>query len=103
MGSREAGQADPDGHTRMQRARPITVAEKIGHWREPLARHRERLVELAPRLFLLQFGGAVGNRASLAQGAAVPSAWRRRCGCTIRSRRGIPNATALRNSPAGCR
>jgi 3-carboxy-cis,cis-muconate cycloisomerase len=53
------------GRTRMQRARPITVAEKIAHWRAPLARHRERLVELAPRLFLLQFGGAVGNRHEL--------------------------------------
>jgi 3-carboxy-cis,cis-muconate cycloisomerase len=51
------------GHTRMQRARPITVADKLSHWRAPLARHRERLVELAPRLFLLQLGGAVGNRA----------------------------------------
>ena len=60
------------GRTRMQRARPMTVAEKIAHWREPLARHRERLVELAPRLFLLQFGGAVGNRADLgARGEAV--------------------------------
>jgi 3-carboxy-cis,cis-muconate cycloisomerase len=60
------------GHTRMQRARPITVADKLSHWREPLARHRERLVELAPRLFLLQLGGAVGNRAELgAKGAVV--------------------------------
>jgi 3-carboxy-cis,cis-muconate cycloisomerase len=60
------------GHTRMQRARPITVADKLTHWREPLARHRERLVELAPRLFLLQLGGAVGNRAELgAKGTAV--------------------------------
>ena len=60
------------GRTRMQRARPITVAEKIAHWREPLARHRERLVELAPRLFLLQLGGAVGNRAEFGpKGEAV--------------------------------
>ena len=60
------------GRTRMQRARPISVAEKLSHWREPLARHRERLVELAPRLFLLQLGGAVGNRADLgARGSAV--------------------------------
>ncbi|HVM83394.1 MAG TPA: 3-carboxy-cis,cis-muconate cycloisomerase [Candidatus Binatia bacterium] len=66
------GQRTLMGHTRMQRARPITVAEKLSHWREPLARHRERLVELAPRLFLLQLGGAVGNRAELgAKGEAV--------------------------------
>ncbi len=66
------GKQELMGRTRMQRARPITVAEKIAHWRAPLARHRERLVELAPRLFLLQFGGAVGNRADLgARGDAV--------------------------------
>ena len=59
------GKRELMGRTRMQRARPITVAEKVAHWREPLARHRERLVELAPRLFLLQFGGAVGNRHEL--------------------------------------
>jgi len=66
------GQRPLMGHTRMQRARPITAAEKLAHWRAPLARHRERLVELAPRLFLLQQGGAVGNRAELgARGEAV--------------------------------
>jgi len=66
------GKRELMGRTRMQRARPITVAEKLSHWREPLARHRERLVELAPRLFLLQLGGAVGNRAELGgKGMAV--------------------------------
>jgi 3-carboxy-cis,cis-muconate cycloisomerase len=70
--SGEQGKGTLMGRTRMQRARPISVAEKIAHWRAPLARHRERLVELAPRLFLLQFGGAVGNRRDLgAKGDAV--------------------------------
>jgi 3-carboxy-cis,cis-muconate cycloisomerase len=53
------------GHTRMQRARPISFAHKISAWREPLRRHRQRLAELAPRVFVLQFGGAVGDRAEL--------------------------------------
>jgi 3-carboxy-cis,cis-muconate cycloisomerase len=66
------GKRELMGHTRMQRARPITVAEKLAQWRAPLARHRERLVELAPRLFLLTLGGAVGNRAELGpKGTAV--------------------------------
>lgn len=57
------------GHTRMQRARPITLAHKIAGWRAPLVRHRARLIELAPRTFTVQLGGAVGNRAEL--GAAA--------------------------------
>jgi 3-carboxy-cis,cis-muconate cycloisomerase len=59
------------GHTRMQRARPISFAHKIAAWREPLRRHRQRLVELAPRVFVLQFGGAVGDRAELGPGASA--------------------------------
>jgi 3-carboxy-cis,cis-muconate cycloisomerase len=59
------------GHTRMQRARPISFAHKISAWREPLRRHRERLAELAPRVFLLQFGGAVGDRAELGSPASA--------------------------------
>ncbi|HTH96220.1 MAG TPA: 3-carboxy-cis,cis-muconate cycloisomerase [Stellaceae bacterium] len=53
------------GHTRMQRARPISVAHKLAGWHDPLVRHRERLAELTPRAFTVQFGGAVGNRAEL--------------------------------------
>jgi 3-carboxy-cis,cis-muconate cycloisomerase len=59
------------GHTRMQQARPISFAHKISAWREPLRRHRQRLAELAPRVFLLQFGGAVGNRAELGDRASA--------------------------------
>lgn len=57
------------GHTRMQRARPIVLAHKIAGWRAPLERHRRRLIEMAPRVFTVQLGGAVGNRAEL--GAAA--------------------------------
>jgi 3-carboxy-cis,cis-muconate cycloisomerase len=51
--------------TRMQRALPFTVADKLETWREPLPRHRARLAELRPRLLRLQFGGPVGTRAEL--------------------------------------
>ena len=47
--------------TRMQRALPITWGERIAAWRAPLQRHRQRLVELEPRLLMLQFGGPVGT------------------------------------------
>lgn len=47
--------------TRMQRALPITWGERIAAWRAPLARHRQRLAELTPRLLVLQFGGPVGT------------------------------------------
>ena len=53
------------GHTRMQRARPISVAHKLAGWRDPLIRHRQRLALMLPDAFALQFGGAVGNRAEL--------------------------------------
>lgn len=59
------------GHTRMQKARPITLRHKIAGWRDPLARHRQRLSEIAPRLFRVPFGGAVGNRAELGDAAAA--------------------------------
>lgn len=47
--------------TRMQNALPITVGDRLQSWRAPLVRHAERLEEMAPRLFVLQFGGAVGT------------------------------------------
>jgi 3-carboxy-cis,cis-muconate cycloisomerase len=49
------------GRTRMQDALPITAGARIEAWSLPLGRHRERLVELRPRLLVLQFGGAVGT------------------------------------------
>jgi len=49
-------------HTRMQQALPITAGDKIAAWAGPLPRHRARLAGLAPRLLVLQLGGAVGTR-----------------------------------------
>jgi 3-carboxy-cis,cis-muconate cycloisomerase len=63
--SRRLGDRDLMGHTRMQRARPISVAHKLAGWHDPLVRHRERLARMLPDAFAVQFGGAVGNRAEL--------------------------------------
>lgn len=60
------------GRTRMQDALPITAGTRIEQWSLPLARHRERLVELRPRVLVLQFGGAVGTLDKLgSKGRAV--------------------------------
>jgi 3-carboxy-cis,cis-muconate cycloisomerase len=47
--------------TRMQRAIPIRVADKLVTWARPLLRQRERLAALKPRLLVVQFGGAAGT------------------------------------------
>lgn len=49
-------------HTRMQRALPFTVIDKIAAWSAPLERHRAALADLSPRLLVIQLGGPVGAR-----------------------------------------
>ncbi|WP_457936231.1 3-carboxy-cis,cis-muconate cycloisomerase [Mesorhizobium sp. 10J20-29] len=49
------------GHTRMQPALPITVADRIGSWRGPVIRERERLKEWLKSSCAIQFGGAAGT------------------------------------------
>tara|TARA_R110002020_G_scaffold70235_1_gene182378 strand:+ start:2826 stop:3887 length:1062 start_codon:yes stop_codon:yes gene_type:complete len=56
------------GHTRMQAAIPITVADRIRAWREPLQRHRERLEAFSVEGFPVQFGGAAGTLDRLGEG-----------------------------------
>ncbi|MEZ5833939.1 MAG: 3-carboxy-cis,cis-muconate cycloisomerase [Dongiaceae bacterium] len=61
--------------TRMQRALPITWADRIAAWRAPLARHQKRLQELAPRLLVVQCGGPVGTLEKLGdKGPSVAAA-----------------------------
>ena len=63
--------------TRMQRALPITWADRIAAWRAPLARHQKRLQDLKPRLLVVQFGGPVGTWTSSAtRGRRSPPRWR---------------------------
>jgi len=62
--------------TRSQQALPTTFGLKAAGWLLPLARHRERLAQLRPRLLVVQFGGAAGTLAALgtAPGTALGAA-----------------------------
>lgn len=53
------------GRTHGQQALPITFGLKVASWVAPLLRHIERLAEMSPRLFVVQFGGAAGTLAAL--------------------------------------
>ncbi|MCK6627075.1 MAG: 3-carboxy-cis,cis-muconate cycloisomerase [Anaerolineae bacterium] len=63
------------GRTHAQQALPISFGLKVATWLTPLLRHRQRLVEMRPRLLVVQFGGAAGTLASLGdKGVAVEQA-----------------------------
>ncbi|MGX7871721.1 3-carboxy-cis,cis-muconate cycloisomerase [Mesorhizobium sp. ORM6] len=63
------------GMTRMQKAIPIRVADRITAWRAPLQRHQERLSDQSRHLLVVQFGGAVGTLEKLGdKGPAVRAA-----------------------------
>lgn len=53
------------GRTHLQHALPVTFGLKCAVWLAPLLSTRERLAQMAPRLFRVQFGGAAGTLASL--------------------------------------
>ena len=55
------------GRTHSQQALPITFGLKVAGWIAPLVRHIERLDEILPRLLVVQFGGAAGTLAALAE------------------------------------
>ena len=72
---RRDGAIEIMAQTRMQQALSFTAADKVATWRGPLARHRQRLVEIKPRLLVLQLGGPVGTRTEfLGQGDRVAAA-----------------------------
>ncbi|TIX52375.1 MAG: 3-carboxy-cis,cis-muconate cycloisomerase, partial [Mesorhizobium sp.] len=67
--------------TRMQPAIPISVADRVTSWREPLVRHHERLQSVRGSVLVIQFGGAVGTLEKFAdKGAAVRAVLARRLG-----------------------
>lgn len=73
------------GHTRMQAAIPITVADRVAAWRGPLQRSRERLTAFGLEGFALQFGGAAGTLEKFGgNGPAVRAALAARLGLTDR-------------------
>ncbi|QDO97946.1 3-carboxy-cis,cis-muconate cycloisomerase [Ferrovibrio terrae] len=53
------------GRTWLQHALPITFGLKVAGWLDAVERHRARIIELKPRLLVLQFGGAAGTLAAL--------------------------------------
>jgi 3-carboxy-cis,cis-muconate cycloisomerase len=60
------------GRTLMQHAQPTTFGAKVASWLDAMHRHRVRLRETGNRVFVLQFGGAVGTLAALGEkGLAV--------------------------------
>lgn len=62
------------GRTHLQQALPITFGYKAAVWLSALERHRERLMQLRPRVLVVQFSGASGTLASLGgEGLAVQS------------------------------
>jgi len=69
------------GRTHGQQAAPIAFGLKAANWLAPMVRHWQRLAELEPRLFVVQFGGAAGNLAALGdRGLAVSDALARELG-----------------------
>ena len=63
------------GRTRSQQALPIAFGLKAARWAQPLIAHRERLIQLRPRVLSVQFGGAAGNLSALGpDGFAVADA-----------------------------
>jgi 3-carboxy-cis,cis-muconate cycloisomerase len=59
------------GRTHLQHAVPTTFGLKCAVWAAPLVTHLERLDQAAPRILVVQLGGAAGTLASL--GAAGPA------------------------------
>jgi adenylosuccinate lyase len=55
------------GRTHGQHALPITFGFKVARWASELKRHLQRLAEMAPRVFIGQFSGAVGTLASIGE------------------------------------
>src|SRR5260370_39069195 len=60
------------GRTHVVHAIPITFGHKCAIWLRELARHRQRLLQVEPRVLVGGLVGAVGTHASFgAQGAAL--------------------------------
>ncbi len=72
------------GRTHSQQALPISFGLKVAGWLAPLLRHRQRLMEMSPRLLTVQFGGASGTLASLGkQGLAVQESLAKELNLTV--------------------
>lgn len=63
------GETPMAGRTWLQHATPVTLGMKLAGMLGAITRHRQRLLELKPRLLCLQFGGASGSLAALGEQA----------------------------------
>jgi 3-carboxy-cis,cis-muconate cycloisomerase len=72
------------GRTHLQHAVPTTFGLKCAVWASPLVTHLERLDQAAPRILVVQLGGAAGTLAALgANGPAVIEALARELGLGV--------------------
>ncbi len=72
------------GRTHLQHAVPITFGLKCAVWASPLVAHLERLDQAAPRILVVQLGGAAGTLAALGgNGPAVVEALARELGLGV--------------------
>lgn len=83
----EQGDTKVMGRTRMQRALPITFADRLAVWKGPLDRQRDDLDRLENVVLAVQFGGAVGTLDKLGdKGHLVRKALAERLGLTDHGR-----------------
>jgi 3-carboxy-cis,cis-muconate cycloisomerase len=81
---RRFGAVETMAHTRMQAAITAPASRKIASWRDPLARHRERLPRVRAGIAILHFGGAAGTLDKLgAKGPAVAARMAERLGLAV--------------------
>jgi len=79
--SSEQGETQIMGRTRMQRALPISLGDRIATWISPLVRQLDALGGLESNLLAVQFGGAVGTLDKLdKRGPEVRAALAKRLG-----------------------
>lgn len=58
------------GRSNLRQAVPMSFGFKMARLLATFGRHKQRLSELKPRLFVLQFGGAVGTLATIHEGSS---------------------------------
>ncbi len=74
------------GRSQLQHALPITFGLKAATWLSMFQRHSARLAQLEERLYVIQFGGAVGTLAALGtNGEAVQRALAAKLGLGVTS------------------
>lgn len=81
------------GRTNMQHAVPITFGFRVASWLEEFVRHSERCEQTGPRIFRIQWGGAVGAMHSF--GNKGPELNRRLAGLLGLGSFAIPSRAAL--------